>query len=91
MFPTIHRPGLGGMASGHASTALTRKEERWQPPPCHHKPLARCSQAGGPYISPSELEELAPHLETLSRDLHTLASVDLGEVEPETLFDVQGE
>jgi hypothetical protein len=46
---------------------------------------------GGLALSPSELEELAPHLETLYRDLHTLASVDLGEVEPETLFDVQGE
>ena len=46
---------------------------------------------GGLRLSPSELEELAPHLETLYRDLHTLASVDLGEVEPETLFDVQGE
>ena len=42
-------------------------------------------------LSPSELEELAPHLETLFRDLQTLASVDLGEVEPETLFDMQGE
>ena len=46
---------------------------------------------GGLTLSPSELEELAPHLETLYHDLHTLASVDLGEVEPETLFDVQGE
>ena len=46
---------------------------------------------GGLTLSPSELEELAPHLETLYRDLHTLASVDLGEVEPETLFDMQGE
>ena len=46
---------------------------------------------GGLALSPSELEELAPHLETLYRDLHTLASVDLGEAEPETLFDVQGE
>jgi Asp-tRNA(Asn)/Glu-tRNA(Gln) amidotransferase C subunit len=46
---------------------------------------------GGLALSPSELEELAPHLETLFRDLQTLASVDLGEVEPETLFDVQGE
>jgi Asp-tRNA(Asn)/Glu-tRNA(Gln) amidotransferase C subunit len=46
---------------------------------------------GGLTLSPSELEELAPHLETLFHDLHTLASVDLGEVEPETLFDVQGE
>jgi hypothetical protein len=46
---------------------------------------------GGLALSPSELEELAPHLETLFSDLQTLASVDLGEVEPETLFDVQGE
>jgi hypothetical protein len=46
---------------------------------------------GGQALSPSELEKLAPHLETLFRDLQTLASVDLGEVEPETLFDVQGE
>jgi Asp-tRNA(Asn)/Glu-tRNA(Gln) amidotransferase C subunit len=46
---------------------------------------------GGLSLSPSELEELAPHLETLFCDLQTLASVDLGEVEPETLFDVQGE
>lgn len=46
---------------------------------------------GGLSLSPSELEELAPHLETLFRDLHTLESIDLGEVEPETLFDVQRE
>ena len=45
----------------------------------------------GHTLSPSELEELAPHLETLYHDLHTLASVDLGEVEPETLFDMQRE
>jgi Asp-tRNA(Asn)/Glu-tRNA(Gln) amidotransferase C subunit len=42
-------------------------------------------------LSPSELEELAPQLETLFRDIHTLESVDLGEVEPETLFDIQRE
>jgi hypothetical protein len=42
-------------------------------------------------LSPSELEDLAPHLETLFHDLQTLASIDLGEVEPETLFDMQGE
>jgi Asp-tRNA(Asn)/Glu-tRNA(Gln) amidotransferase C subunit len=42
-------------------------------------------------LSSSELEELAPHLEALYHDLQTLASIDLGEVEPETLFDVQGE
>jgi Asp-tRNA(Asn)/Glu-tRNA(Gln) amidotransferase C subunit len=46
---------------------------------------------GGLSLSPSELEELAPHLETLFSDLQTLTSIDLGEVEPETLFDVQGE
>jgi Asp-tRNA(Asn)/Glu-tRNA(Gln) amidotransferase C subunit len=49
------------------------------------------AKLGGLALSPSELEELAPHLETLYRDLQTLASVDLGEVEPETMFDVQGE
>ena len=42
-------------------------------------------------LSPSELEALAPHLEALYNDLQTLSSIDLGEVEPETLFDVQGE
>jgi Asp-tRNA(Asn)/Glu-tRNA(Gln) amidotransferase C subunit len=42
-------------------------------------------------LSLSELEQLAPHLEALYHDLQTLASIDLGEVEPETLFDVQGE
>jgi hypothetical protein len=46
---------------------------------------------GGVTLSPAELEELAPHLETLFHDLQTLASVDLGEVEPATLSDVQGE
>jgi Asp-tRNA(Asn)/Glu-tRNA(Gln) amidotransferase C subunit len=46
---------------------------------------------GGLALSPSELEELAPHLETLFHDIHTLESIDLGEVEPETLFDIQGE
>jgi hypothetical protein len=46
---------------------------------------------GGLALSPAEFEALAPHLEMLFRDFQTLASVDLGEVEPETLFDVQGE
>jgi Asp-tRNA(Asn)/Glu-tRNA(Gln) amidotransferase C subunit len=46
---------------------------------------------GGLSLSPAELEELAPHLETLFRDIHILESVDLGEVEPETLFDIQRE
>ena len=46
---------------------------------------------GGLSLSPSELEELAPQLETLYRDIQTLESLDLGEVEPETLFDIQGE
>ena len=46
---------------------------------------------GGLSLSSSELEELAPQLETLFRDIQTLESLDLGEVEPETLFDIQGE
>jgi Asp-tRNA(Asn)/Glu-tRNA(Gln) amidotransferase C subunit len=46
---------------------------------------------GGLSLSPSELEGLAPQLETLYRDIQTLESIDLGEVEPETLFDIQGE
>jgi Asp-tRNA(Asn)/Glu-tRNA(Gln) amidotransferase C subunit len=46
---------------------------------------------GGLALSTSELEELAPQLETLFRDIQTLESIDLGEVEPETLFDIQGE
>jgi Asp-tRNA(Asn)/Glu-tRNA(Gln) amidotransferase C subunit len=46
---------------------------------------------GGLALSPSELEGLAPQLETLFRDIHILESLDLGEVEPETLFDIQGE
>jgi hypothetical protein len=46
---------------------------------------------GGMALSPSELQGLAPQLETLFRDIQTLESLDLGEVEPETLFDIQGE
>jgi hypothetical protein len=46
---------------------------------------------GGLSLSPSELEELAPQLEALFRDIQILESIDLGEVEPETLFDIQGE
>jgi Asp-tRNA(Asn)/Glu-tRNA(Gln) amidotransferase C subunit len=42
-------------------------------------------------LSPSELEELAPHLDALYSDLQALSAIDLGEVEPETSFDVQGE
>jgi Asp-tRNA(Asn)/Glu-tRNA(Gln) amidotransferase C subunit len=49
------------------------------------------AKLGSLALSPSELEELAPHLETLYQDLQILASVDLGEVEPETMFDVHGE
>jgi len=46
---------------------------------------------GGLALSPSELQGLAPQLETLFRDIQTLESLELGEVEPETLFDIQGE
>ncbi len=46
---------------------------------------------GGLSLSPSELEGLAPLLETLFHDIQTLEAIDLGEVEPETLFDIQGE
>ena len=46
---------------------------------------------GGLALSPSELQGLAPQLETLFRDIQTLEALDLGEVEPETLFDIQGE
>jgi Asp-tRNA(Asn)/Glu-tRNA(Gln) amidotransferase C subunit len=46
---------------------------------------------GGLSLSPSELQGLAPQLETLFQDIQTLESIDLGEVEPETLFDIQGE
>jgi Asp-tRNA(Asn)/Glu-tRNA(Gln) amidotransferase C subunit len=49
------------------------------------------AKLGGLALSPAELEELAPQLETLFHDLHTLEGVDLGEVEPETLFEVRGE
>lgn len=42
-------------------------------------------------LSTTELEELAPQLETLFHDIRTLEGIDLGEVEPETLFDIQGE
>ena len=46
---------------------------------------------GGVSLSSSELEELAPQLETLFQDIQILEALDLGEVEPETLFDIQGE
>jgi Asp-tRNA(Asn)/Glu-tRNA(Gln) amidotransferase C subunit len=46
---------------------------------------------GGLSLPPSELEGLASQLEALLRDIQTLESLDLGEVEPETLFDMQGE
>ena len=46
---------------------------------------------GGLALSPAELEGLAPQLEMLFRDIQLLESIDLGEVEPETLFDIQGE
>lgn len=46
---------------------------------------------GGSALSPAELEGLAPQLETLFHDIQLLESIDLGEVEPETLFDIQGE
>jgi hypothetical protein len=46
---------------------------------------------GGFALSPAELEGLAPQLEALFRDIQILESIDLGEAEPETLFDIQGE
>jgi Asp-tRNA(Asn)/Glu-tRNA(Gln) amidotransferase C subunit len=49
------------------------------------------NKLGSLSLSPSELEGLAPQLEALFRDIQILESIDLGEVEPETLFDIQGE
>jgi Asp-tRNA(Asn)/Glu-tRNA(Gln) amidotransferase C subunit len=39
----------------------------------------------------SELEGLASQFQLLMRDIETLETLDLGEAEPETLFDIQGE
>jgi hypothetical protein len=39
----------------------------------------------------SELEGLASQFQLLLRDIETLDTLDLGEIEPETLFDIQGE
>jgi Asp-tRNA(Asn)/Glu-tRNA(Gln) amidotransferase C subunit len=46
---------------------------------------------GGLSLSQAELEAIAPQLETLLSDIRMLEALDLGEVEPETLFDMQGE
>jgi hypothetical protein len=46
---------------------------------------------GGLSLSPSELEGLAPQFQMLLRDIALLETLDLGEAEPETLFDIQGE
>ena len=46
---------------------------------------------GGLALSPSELEGLAPQFQMLLRDIETLETLDLGEAEPEALFDIQGE
>lgn len=46
---------------------------------------------GGLSLTAADLEALAPQLETLLSDLQLLESLDLGEIEPETLFDMQGE
>jgi len=46
---------------------------------------------GGLSLSPSELEGLAPQFQMLLRDIALLETLELGEAEPETLFDVQGE
>ena len=46
---------------------------------------------GGLSPSPSELEGLAPQFQMLLRDIALLETLDLGEAEPETLFDIQGE
>lgn len=46
---------------------------------------------GGLSLTTADLEALAPQLETLLSDLQLLESLDLGEIEPETLFDMQGE
>jgi Asp-tRNA(Asn)/Glu-tRNA(Gln) amidotransferase C subunit len=49
------------------------------------------NKLGGLSLSPSELEGMASQLETLFQDIQILESIDLGEAEPETLFDIQGE
>jgi hypothetical protein len=46
---------------------------------------------GGLSLPSSELKGLAPQLKMLLRDIETLETLELGEAEPETLFDIQGE
>jgi hypothetical protein len=46
---------------------------------------------GGLSLPSSELEGLAPQFQMLLRDIELLETLDLGEAEPETLFDIQGE
>jgi hypothetical protein len=46
---------------------------------------------GGLSLPSSELEGLAPQIEMLLSDIELLETLDLGEAEPETLFDIQGE
>jgi hypothetical protein len=46
---------------------------------------------GGLSLPSSELEGLAAQFQMLLRDIEILETLDLGEAEPETLFDIQGE
>jgi Asp-tRNA(Asn)/Glu-tRNA(Gln) amidotransferase C subunit len=41
-------------------------------------------------LTPSDLEALGAELETLLDDVRILDALELGDVEPETLFDMQG-
>jgi hypothetical protein len=41
-------------------------------------------------LTPADLDALAAELEALREDVRTLEGIDLGDVEPETLFDMQG-
>jgi Asp-tRNA(Asn)/Glu-tRNA(Gln) amidotransferase C subunit len=55
-----------------------------------HTLAAIVEKLAGLSLTPSDLETLGAELETLLDDVRILDALDLGDVEPETLFDMQG-
>jgi Asp-tRNA(Asn)/Glu-tRNA(Gln) amidotransferase C subunit len=55
-----------------------------------HILAAIAEKLAGLSLTPSDLEVLGAELETLLDDVRILDALDLGDVEPETLFDMQG-
>ena len=89
--PTSSRPDLPGLDLSRSPTSRGDPEGNMADSPLSPHTLAEIAEKlAGLSLTPSDLEALGAELETLLDDVPILDALDLGDVEPETLFDMQG-